>query len=336
MKSRYVLGLVVLFFSCKSHSDTVLVNNTVTGGALGTSYGITFITHKKMDFQQEIDSVFEAINTSMSTYIPNSDISKINMGDSTVVVDTMFKEVFLLSSKVHSASKGYFDPTVGVLANAWGFGPEHQITLDSSKVDSLMDYVGWKKVALLPNGTIKKENPNIRFDFNAVAKGYAIDRLGTMLDQKGVNHYLVEVGGEVLTKGTNLIKQKPWTVGIDQPNNLAKRGTAAIITLENRALASSGNYRKFRYDQETGEKYVHTIDPLSGFTKNGKVLAASVLAKDCATADAYATTFMAMDLPDSIELLEEREDLEGFLIYLDSNDATVTYMTKGFKDVLVE
>ena len=334
MKCFRLFILLSLVVSCKS--ETTWVKNKNTGAALGTSYSIIYIAEEQLDFQKEIDSVFTGINKSMSTYLPNSDISRINNGDATVIADEMFRDVFHISSKVHKASNGYFDPTIGVLANAWGFGPGEQIKLDSTKVDSLLNYVGWDKVKLSSNNTVQKLNPRIRIDFNAVAKGYAIDRLGVLLAQKGIENYLVEVGGEVLAAGTNLVGKKNWIVGIDKPNIFKKRGTAAVVKLKDKAMASSGNYRKFRYDAETGEKYVHTIDPKTGFTKNASVLAATVIANDCATADAFATAFMAMELEDSKKLLDSENTLEAYIVYLDDANNQNEFMTKGFKGMLIE
>ncbi len=325
-----LLGTIV-FWGCGS--DTWIKNQN-RGNALGTTYSITYIAGEHLDYQQEIDSVFQVLNQSMSTYIPTSDISKINSGDSTVVVDEMFKEVFEISSGVHEASNGYFDPTIGVLANAWGFGPGEQIQLDSLKVDSLLSYVGWDKVQLNSDYTVTKEHPAIRFDFNAVAKGYTIDRLGALLDAKGIQNYLVEVGGEVLTKGINLVSGKQWTVGIDDPQLETGRSLKLIVSLEDRAMASSGNYRKFRIDPETGEKYVHTINPKTGYTKNSSILATSVVANTCAEADAYATAFMAMDLEESKEVLKKHDELEAYIIYLDENGETQEFFTSGFEALI--
>lgn len=334
MKNIVLFFLFIVLLGCTSNPKWV--KNQNIGSALGTSYSIIYISDKPLDFQKEIDSVFKIINKSMSTYIPDSDISKINSGDSTVVVDKMFKEVLAISTSVYEASNGYFDPSIGVLANAWGFGPGEQIKMDSTTVDSLLQYVGWSKVRLNLDGTIHKSNANLRFDFNAVAKGYAIDRLGKLLYDKGIKNYLVEVGGEVLALGQNVVSGKKWTVGIDQPNNFMKRGTAAIVHLENKAMASSGNYRKFRYDEETGDKYVHTINPRTGFTINSSVLAATVFAENCATADAYATAFMAMDLEDSKELLKSKGNIDAYIIYLDETNNTKEFMTHGFKQLRVK
>ncbi len=329
---KWTVVIGVLLLGCMEQPNWV--RNQHVGNALGTTYSIIYMEDSELDLQREIDSVFQVMNQSMSTYIPDSDISKINRGDSMVVVDAMFREVFTLSKSVYEISDGYFDPTVGVLVNAWGFGPGEQIALDSTKVDSLLEYVGFDKVNLTSNGTIRKRRPELFFDFNAIAKGYAIDRLGKLLDEKNIENYLVEVGGEVLTKGENKISKKQWTVGIDDPEVENGRQLKRIITLKDKALASSGNYRKFRVDPDTGEKYVHTINPKTGFTKNSKVLATSVITDDCATADAYATAFMAMDLEDSKAVLSFKSELEAYIIYLDEEGTTQEFMTPGFRAVV--
>ncbi|MRI01463.1 FAD:protein FMN transferase [Kriegella sp. EG-1] len=338
LKVNKVIIYCIIFSGTLLSSCTnapTLVKNQNVGGALGTSYSIIYIAKSKLDYQKDIDSVFAAINQSMSTYIPTSDISKINSGDSTLSVDHMFQEVFKLSKKVNIETKGYFDPTVGVLVDAWGFGPGNKIKLDSVKVDSLLEYVGFEKVHLLDNHTIKKEYSQIKFDFNAIAKGYSIDRLAVMLDEKGIDNYLVEVGGEVVAKGINTIKGKKWVIGIDDPDTESNNGPKQLIHLKDRAMASSGNYIKFRIDDETGEKYVHTINPLTGFTKNSTTLGVTVFASNCATADSYATSFMAMDLLEVKKLLDIHKELDAYIVYSDKTGVIQEYMTEGFKKLLV-
>jgi len=337
MKKYFLVVIVVLglFQSCKQ-SNSVGVRNENIGGALGTSYSIISITSDKIDLQKEIDSVFAVINHSLSTYIPESDISRINNGDSTVVVDEMFREVFNLSKEINKETNGFFDPTVGTLVNAWGFGPERQISMDSLKIDSLLNFVGLDKIQIDDTNRIIKTNPNIYLDFNAIAKGYSIDRLAAMLDAKGINNYLIEVGGELVAKGKNTIKDKSWVVGIDDPEMQVKRATKILINLNDRALASSGNYRKFRVDETTGKKYVHTVNPKTGYTQISNTLAVTILADDCATADAYATAFMAMDLSDAFKLINENKRLEAYIIYVDEKGETQEFLTKGFKEFVVE
>lgn len=334
MRKRF--AIITLLALCLGCAPEQWVKNQHVGQALGTTYAITFIADRQLDYQVEIDSVFAAVNQSMSTYIPTSDISKINDGDSFVVVDAMFKEVFLLSKEVYQKTNGYFDPTVGVLVDAWGFGPGKQQEMDSTTVDSLLQFVGWEKVQLKSDNTVSKKYAGIRFDFNAIAKGYAIDRLGKTLDQREIDNYLIEVGGEILAKGINVISDKPWSVGIDDPQVENGRRLKKIIALKDRAMASSGNYRKFRVDPDTGKKYVHTIDPKTGYTKNSNVLATSVIADDCATADAFATAFMVMELEESKELLKEHASLEAYIIYLDEKGETQEFMTNGFEALVRE
>lgn len=271
----------------------------------------------------------------MSTYIPNSDISRINNGDSTVIVDHMFRDVLELSKKIYGATNGYFDPTVGVLVNSWGFGPGKELEMTNARVDSLLQYVGLDKVEIAPDNRVIKTDPNIYFDFNAIAKGYAVDRIAVFLDSKGIKNYLLEVGGELVAKGENRVKDKQWVVAIDDPQMDWERTSKRTINMKDIAMASSGNYRKFKVDPETGLKYVHTIDPLTGFTKNSNILAVSVVANDCASADAYATAFMAMDLEYSKEILTADPDLEGYIIYLDDSGNEKEYMTQGFQRMLI-
>ncbi|CAM3302089.1 FAD:protein FMN transferase [Zobellia roscoffensis] len=334
--NRIIVFLGALYLLSCGGNPSNLVRNEASGGALGTSYNLIYLSHEELDLQKQIDSVFDAINHSLSTYIPASDISKINKGDSTLVVDAMFQEVFKLSQDVHKATNGYFDPTVGALVNAWGFGPEKQIQMDSTRVDSLLQYVGFDKVKLTDANTIKKSNPNIYFDFNAIAKGYSIDRLAKLMDAYRVDNYLLEVGGELVAKGQNQLKQKPWIVGIDDPTVENARKLKATIRLQDKALASSGNYRHFREDPVTGKKFVHTIDPTTGFTKNANTLAATVLADNCAKADAYATSFMAMELDLVLKLLRTEQELEAYIIFVDEKGEIQEYMTPGFEALIAK
>ena len=348
---RWGLGTALLFLTaCLPEGG--ITEQRLQGQELGTTYSIIFYGPDTVAWEAKVDSVFLVINQSMSTYQQGSIISRINDGEEGVRVDDQFKEVFELSQHVHRRTKGYFDPTVGVLVDAWGFGPGEQQDLDSLRVDSLLQYVGFSKVRLNEDQVIVKEKPEIRFDFNAVAKGYAIDRIGKMLENSGVENYLVEVGGEILSKGRKLAPQEldpespdtlaidspslQWKVGIDDPQSTDNRQLKKVISIKDQALASSGNYRKFRVDEQTGMRYVHTINPLTGYTENGSVLASSVLSDDCATADAFATAFMAMPLEESIDILTHSTDLEGYIIYLDEEGELQEFMTSGFRKVVLQ
>ena len=336
MKRFFYLAIILIVAGCKESAPEITRNES-HGAALGTTYNLIYLTtNGSLDLQQEIDSTFAAINRSLSTYIPESDISRINKGEEGIKVDSMFTEVFNLSKSIYDKTGGYFDPTVGLLVNAWGFGAGEQMEMDSSTVSLLLNRVGFDKVSLLDNGTVKKSVPDMYLEFNAIAKGYSIDRLAKLMDDHGVNDYLLEVGGELVAKGINQLKQKEWVVGIDDPQVEEGRELKATIRLEDRALASSGNYRHFRIDEETGKKYVHTIDPITGFTKNANTLAVTILADNCATADAYATAFMAMDLDEALKLLTSQKDLEAYIIYLDENGETQEFMSPGFEKLIVK
>ncbi|NER09296.1 thiamine biosynthesis lipoprotein [Muriicola jejuensis] len=324
-----IILVVSLASSCEPGKEDT--KNLALGEALGTTYSIIYLTVDSLDLQENIDSVFRVVNRSMSTYIPESDISRINRGDTSVTVDAMFREVLDLSREVYGKTDGYFDPTVGILVNAWGFGPSEGGITDSLQIAELMTYVGLDKITLTPDNRIRKAYPEMQIDFNAIAKGYAIDRLAVMLDSHGIENYLVEVGGEIVARGTNTLKGQPWVVGIDDPQVEVGRRLKLTLFLENEALASSGNYRKFRIDPGTGEKYVHTIDPKTGFTKSSNVLSASVIGPSCAIADAFATAFMAMDLESSIQYLEKDKTLEAYIIYLNEEGEVSEFFTPGFR-----
>lgn len=327
-----ILWAAIFLFGCGPSGP--LQEQVYRGGALGTSYAIKLYAPDDTPFEGAIDSVFEVVNQSLSTYIPDSDISRINRGDTSVVVDAMFQEVFRASGEIYERTGGYFDPTVGILVDAWGFGPGAQLAMDSARVDSLLRYVGFEKVRLGKDGRLQKAHPGIRLDFNAIAKGYAVDRLAVMLEEAGIRDYLVEVGGEIRASGQNRDRKAPWVVGIEDPRAAGNRATIRTIRFTDRAMASSGNYRKFRIDSVTGQKYVHTIDPHTGFSRNSNILATSVLAATCMEADGYATALMAMELEESEALLSKSPGLEGYIIYVDAKGETRELMTPGFRELV--
>ena len=293
---KYISSLAILFFACETAPSSLQVHQ---GRALGTSYTIQYKgkANQYAQYQKSIDSLFQGINQSLSTYWPDSDISKINRGDSLVVVDSHFKKVFRKATTVWKNTNGFFDPTVGSLVNAYGFGPQKPLArIRVAQLDSLRKLTGWEKVSLTKNGTIRKDHPDIYLDFNAIAKGYTVDVIANYLSQKGQQNYLVEIGGEVVAKGISPKFQKAWTVAIDDPQQGAERRFKTTLSLVDEALATSGNYRKYRIDSLTGEKYVHSLNPHTGLPVKSSILSASVRAADCMTADAYATALMVLPL----------------------------------------
>lgn len=337
-KNISIIFAAVFLLLLTACQDNEVQKNFYAGRTQGSTFHITYFGGDVARIERGIDSIYLAVNQSMSTYIETSDISKINNGDSTVVVDNLFIDVFKASKHIHKQSKGYFDPTVGVLVNYYGFGPEkYTMKIDTSYVDSLMQYVGLNKLKLTPEHRLKMSHPGIYIDFNAIAQGYTADRVAALLDQNNIDNYLVEVGGEIVVKGKNLESQEPWMIGIDDPNQtLEKRTLTAIITLKDHGMATSGNYRKFRIDSVTGKKYVHTIDPLTGYPARNSLLSATVLAENAMMADGYATTLMTMGIEKSKEFLKTiPENLEAYLIYAE-NDSIRYFMTDGFEDLLVK
>lgn len=331
----FLIPFIFLFFSCNSSE---VDEEIITGEALGTSYQIKYFHDKEINIREGLDSIFRVINQSMSTYQNDSDISRINAGDSTVFVDENFQVVYNLSHKIYKESEGFFDPTVGKLVNAYGFGPETgDNELNQEEVDSLLVFVGLEKTALTPDKRISKQYPQIYLDFNAIAKGYAVDVIAQFLDKNNVQDYLLELGGELVAKGKNRSKDGPWVVGIDDPlQKEGKRELKAAVKLEDRAMATSGNYRKNRVDPATGQVYVHTINPLTGKAQKSNLLSVSVLAENCALADGYATAFMALGLERSKEMLDRLENVDVYFIYSGENKEVGTYSTSGFEKALVQ
>ena len=325
----------ILMISCGQRGGE---EQLYSGTALGTTYHIKYYSSgKEFGFAKGLDSIFRNINHSMSTYQKDTDISRINSGDSTVQVDENFRKVFLYSDTVYKQSHGYFDPTVGNLVNAYGLGPDHILAeVNDREIDSMMQYVGFNKVSITPDNHIKKKETQIFIDFNAIAKGYTIDVIAHYLDAHKVDNYLIEVGGELVAKGKNIKNNKPWVVAIDDPLQTEDERTfKATLKLTNRAMATSGNYRKFRIDSVTGQRYVHTVNPITGRSRKSNLLSASVLAKNCALADAYATSFMALGLEKSKEMLNRLDNVDAYLIYDEGNDKVSVYSTSGFKKILL-
>jgi thiamine biosynthesis lipoprotein len=332
---RFVFPVVVSFtllISCNQESDKIL---RISGKAQGTTYHISYLSSDNSNYKPGIDSLLKEIDLSLSTYVPVSIISRINKNDSNVFADKYFTEVFNKSIEISERTGGLFDVTVGPVINAWGFGFTKKADVDSAMIDSLLDYVGYKMVRLEGNKVVKLKS-QIILDFNAIAQGYSVDILASYLENKGITNYLVELGGEAKAKGKKN-NNEYWKVGIDQPNEMStdERPLQAVINLRDKALVTSGNYRKFYI--ENGKKYAHIIDPRTGYPAKHNLLSASVIASDCMTADAYATAFMVMGMEGSRQFLSENKNLalEVYFIY-DENSIWKTYTSETLKEWLEE
>ena len=304
---KLLLLLVLVVASCKQEP----VNTKLSGPVFGTGYSVIY--DSEIHYKIQFDSLFYVINKSMSTYVPNSDISRINRNEA-FSVDAHFKTVLESSKQIYRETEGVFDPTIGSVVNAWSFGPEGAIKdLDSLKIDSLMLTVGLNRVGII-NSKLVKQNPYTRIDFNAIAKGYGVDVIANFLESKNVSNYLVEIGGEIRSKGKNVVKNIPWRVGLDQPRFDGGQSVMKAISLYDCGMATSGTYRKFKID-DNGNRYTHIIDTKTGYPSKTNILSVSVIAKDCMTADAYATAFQAMGITKVENFLKSHPELKVFLIF---------------------
>lgn len=319
--------ILVVLLSC--NPKVQLQDYTLKGFVFGTSYKITYLNAEK-NYQKSIDSLFFLMNKSLSTYIPTSDISRINKGDTTVIVDDYFVEVFSKSKHIYKETNGYFDPTVGNLVNAWGFGPKKERNnLTESQVKQQMRFVGFQKVKLIDRKVIK-EHDSIYLDFNSIAKGFGIDVIGRFLESKNLDSYLVEIGGEIRTRGKKA-DASPWIIKLINPLQKNELDGFKKLNLSNKSMATSGNYRKFRI-AKNGEKYVHTINPKTGYALESNLLSASVISSlDCADVDAYATSFMAMGLEKSKTFLENHKNLEAILLFSNKEGFLKEYKINTYK-----
>ncbi len=321
MKNSILFVFLALAISCQKKP----INTTLKGTVFGTNY--TIIYNASTNYQKPIDSIFNTLNNSLSNYQYHSNISKINRNE-TDVVDTHFSKVFTTSKQIYSTTNGVFDPTIGTIVNALGFGSGNKLKIvDSLKIDSLMQFVGFNKVTLNNNKIIK---PKATFlDFNAIAKGYAVDVVSEFLEAKNHANYLVEIGGEIRTKGINKAKNDVWKVGIDNPNFDGFQSFSKIISLSNKAMATSGTYRKFKIDKN-GNRYAHIINPKTGYPSKSNILSVSVCAKNCMLADAYATAFQVMGIEQVQDFLRTHPELQVYIIYENEEQKIETLGLNGF------
>lgn len=298
----------------------------ISGKTMGTiTYNVKYVAGSQLIHQSEIDKILIEFNQSLSTYIPDSEISTLNQTGVLEYPSITFLKVLQSSLTVYEESNATFDPTVGPLVNAWGFGPDKKPSmLDSSLVEMLLKNVGLNKLTISDN--LITMDTAMYLDFSAIAKGYAVDLVAELIDAYGVGNYMVEIGGEVSAKGTNE-SLKTWTIGIQDPL-VAKyeEKLLGIVSLDNRSMATSGNYRN--YYEIDGKKIAHTIDPRTGFNTNHNLLSATVFADNCMDADAYATAFMVLGLEDSKGVLA-RVGIDAFFVFQKEDGSLGSYFSDG-------
>lgn len=300
------------------------------GMVFGTIYHITY--QSDTNYQKEIEAELQKVDNSLSPFNKTSIISRVNRNEK-VKVDEMFSEVFQLAEKISGETDGAFDITVAPMVNAWGFGFKTGNPPTRQTIDSLRAIVGFHTVSL-QDGYVIKKNQKTMLDCSAIAKGYGTDVVARFLKKKGVQNFMVEIGGEIVVNGNNE-KLQPWRIGINKPTDDSLNTSQAIqdvVSVSNIAMATSGNYRNFYY--KNGKKYAHTIDPKTGYPVQHNILSATVFADDCATADAYATSFMVLGLDGAKKILEKHPELCAYLIYSDQKGSNQIWYSPSLQKKL--
>jgi thiamine biosynthesis lipoprotein len=304
----------------------------IEGETMATTYHVTYFDDEGRNFKNSIDSILVVVNQSINNYDLGSEISRFNKGRKGLRFELPYlKPPLEVAARVVSASKGAFDPTVMPLVNAWGFGPAKQALPNKKEIDSLLAFVGFEKIRF-NSDSIWKLDERTQLDFGGIGQGYGADVITSFLRTKGIEHMFVELGGEGIASGRNLASDQPWKVGILDPlSTYENQFFKAYISLTDRSFTTSGNY--FNYREVDGQRYSHTIDPVSGYPAQKAILSASVFATDCATADAWGTAFMVMGHEKAIELLPHLSGIDAFLIY-STADGIATFATAGISSQL--
>ncbi len=322
-----IVGTVLII-----HQQKTLPYQTNSGMAFGTVYTITYQCDSNL--HEAIKVELQRVDNSLSPFNTRSIITAINQNQD-VKPDKLFLTVFNKAQEISRETDGAFDITVAPLVNAWGFGFKNGAQPDGHQVDSLRQLIGYEKV-ILKNGSIVKQNPDMMLDCSAIAKGFGSDVVAHLLKQHGVKNFMVEIGGEIVVSGVNP-QRLPWKIGVTKPtdDSLSVNGEIqSVLNVTDLAMATSGNYRNFYY--KGGKKYAHTIDPKTGYPVQHSLLSATVLAKDCATADAYATSFMVLGVDGAKKVLKRHPELMAYLIYSDSNGQNAVWCSPSLKDKIVE
>ena len=303
-----------------------------SGMVFGTTYNITYQCDSNL--HESIKAELQKVDDALSPFNKKSIITSINENKN-VEVNKMFSDVFLLAQRISADTDGAFDITVAPLVNAWGFGFKNGTSPTRHDIDSLKAIIGYEKVRLEGKHVVKKDKRTM-LDCSSIAKGYGSDVVARLLKSRGVTNYMVEIGGEIVTKGISP-KRLPWKIGVTKPidDSLStSQEIQSVINVTDKAMATSGNYRNFYY--KGGKKYAHTTPPHPGYPVQHNILSSTVIANDCATADAYATAFMVMGLDKAQELLKRNTSIMAYFIYADKDGNNKTWCTESLKEKIVE
>ncbi|MBI9034444.1 MAG: FAD:protein FMN transferase [Bacteroidales bacterium] len=327
-----IVSAVLIMASCTQQKPQ-LQRQELIGQAQGTYFRIVYYDTTMTISNVEVDSLLDAFNYSASTYQKNSVISRVNANEATEL-DKDFLAIFNRSQEISAETDGSFDITVFPLVKAWGFHFEDRQKLNLAQVDSVLEFVGFKKVRF-DGEKIVKDDPRLMIGFNAIAQGYSVDLLSDYFLSKGIQNFLIDVGGEMIARGMKP-ENESWQVGIQKPEETQYMTDKLqdIVSLTNKALATSGNYRKFFV--EDGIKYSHTLDPKTGYPVQHSLLSVTVITDDACSADAYATAFMVMGFEKAMAFADQKQGLEAYFIFSNEKGEFMVEFTDGFKDLIAK
>ena len=324
------IAIIIAIAIMMGHKDEPYQRNS--GFIFGTSYNITYQCAD--DHKADIEKALAEVDASLSPFNDTSIITHVNRNED-VVLDNLFLDVFRLAQNINEDTDGAFDITVAPLVNAWGFGFKNGVNPDDKTIDSLRQVVGFNKVRL-ENNKVVKFDPRVMLDCSAIAKGYGVDVVANLLRKLGIKNFMVEIGGEVVTSGVNP-ERMPWRIGVTKPTDdslSVNNELQTVINVTDKAMATSGNYRNFYY--KGGRKYAHTIDPKTGYPVQHSILSATVITDDCATADAYATSFMVLGMEKARLVLDRHPEMMAYFIYSDDSGQNQVWFSPSLKDKIAQ
>ena len=338
--NRKILTLclgALLLFSCDNTKKTSKLYE-VEGKGGSVAYRVKYISADSTDLKPAIDSLVKVVDHSISSYNKESIVAKINQGLVATKANDHFKRAFATAQKVWKESGGFYDPTVGILVNAWGFGKELIQPVSKlpteHEIDSLKKYVGFEKVHISDDDYVKKQNPAIQLDLTSVLRGYTADVISDFLKSKGIENFSVKVDGQTIVEGKDVVNNTPWKVEAEDPYELNDDYKEVILHLNNESVSTDENYRRVWIDGN-GKRFVHIINPFTGYPMTGEMLSATVIAKTAVESDAYSTMFMIIGLEKSKEFLAKHPELKALLVYSDQNNEVKTYKTQNIEPLIV-
>jgi len=329
----FVSTVIISCLALLSFQEARQLNFKIQGEAQGTTYQISYYHKEEKVTKNEIDSILELIDQSMSLYRPNSLISQINRSKKGMKLDPHFLNVMKNAFKINEDTHGIFDVTVEPLLSTWGFSSTKTDSLPTKeKIDELLPLVGMDKIKIKGKHLVKKR-PEILINVNGIAQGYTVDVLADFLRCKGIRDFFIELGGEIKAEG-----QKPdhslFTIGIEGPlkDKPDQVGIKHLVSLDNKALTTSGGYNQFV--EKNGKKYIHILDPKTGFPIESDILSVTILADNAVTADGYDNAVMAMGMRRALEFIEDRPSIDAYIVYQKPDGTVLDTMTNGLKAII--